>query len=175
MRNATLIIVLGVHLMSGCATVDLKKESRIELNGGAITISYSKDGEFLSLESRAIAKVTSSLPNARDEAATIATLRARRQIVEFLKTDIESEQFLKTVTNSDQKSDESDGLAKAKSVRADISYTLRESLRQRSSGVIQGSYVISEKYDPSANVITVKVGVGKPEKNALAQLRNYLQ
>lgn len=175
MQKLTLALILGVGLLSGCATVDIKKESKIELNGGAITISYSKDGEFLALESRAIAKVTSTLPSARDEAATVATLKARRQIVEFLKTDIESEQFLKTLTSSNQKSDDSDGLAKQTSVKADIGYTIRETLRQKSSGVIQGSYVISEKYDPSTGVVIVTVGLGKPEKNALVQLRNYLQ
>jgi len=175
MRKTKTALVLMMYLLSGCATTDIKNENKVELNGGAITITYSKDGEFRSLESRAIAKVTSSLPSARDEAATVATLKARRQIIEFFKTDIESEQLLKTLTSSNQKSEDLGKQLNESSVKADVSYTLRETLRQKSSGIIQGSYVISEKYDPSSNLVTVTVGVGKSERSALANLRSYLQ
>jgi len=175
MRPKLLVFLVIAIALQGCTTVDKDKERRVELNGGAITISYGKNGEFISLESKAIARVTSSLPGARDEAATVATLRARRQIVEFLKSDLDSEQQIKTQSNSAQKSNESQAGINSRSIDADISYSVRETLRQRSAGVIQGSFIVSERFDQMSNTVIVVVAIGKAERSTLVDLRNYFQ
>jgi hypothetical protein len=174
MGKAGLVFGL-VMVLAGCSTTHTPRSERAEFRGGAISISYSKDGEFQSLRSKATAKVTSNLPSALDEAITVATLRARRQIVEFLKIEIESDQFIKVLTNSSQKSDQANSVRDLSTVRSDIGYSVREDLRQKSKGFVQGSYIVSEEFDPENKLVSVTVGFGTAERGALTALKNYVK
>ena len=97
----TVLLVLVV----ACSTakkesVDSQNKVTSTFQGGGIKISYTKDGEFDYLTSTASAPVTSELLSARDEAITVATVKARRQISEFINTEVQSERFIQTISKS---------------------------------------------------------------------------
>jgi len=100
-----LTISLIILFLSACSTTKKNSaEVSSEFLGGSIKVTYSKSGEFESLSSIASVKVTSELPSAKEEAVSIATVRARRQISEFFNTEVNSERFVTTVTKTLQDS-----------------------------------------------------------------------
>jgi len=125
--------------------------------GGSIKVAYDKStGEVLSIESMATARLVSSLPNAVDESFTVATMRARKQILEFMKTEIESEKFTESVFDTLQKS-EVDNRVKNETVNHNIAQAVKQSIKQKSAGILKGTYVSEKMFDDSTKMVRVTV------------------
>jgi hypothetical protein len=158
MYVSKIIPILFAAFLIGCQSIN--KESietpSVKTTLGGLEIHYASNGDFEFLTSTATAPVTSSLPNARDEAATVATLRARRQISEFLNTNIQSESFTEIVSTSLQQSNQVAN-TENKDVTVKIVTNLRESIRQNSESILKGTVVESVIHDSSTNTVEVKV------------------
>lgn len=167
---------LCVAFLTACQTPlsEPKGEQSLQTLLGGITVTYKKSGEFDSLSSVATAPVVSDLPSAKDEAVTVATLRARRQISEFLNTDISSEKFTETVTTSLQQSSEIVG-TQDKTVTTKIATQLRESIKQKSNVILRGSVVESQIYDPQKKTVTVTVSTGTKATTTSRQLETLMK
>lgn len=171
------LCVLGmVIILTACqSTAPVSQgEQNLQTFLGGITVTYKKSGEFESLSSAASAPVVSDLPSAKDEAVTVATLRARRQISEFLNTDISSEKFTETVTSSLQQSSEIVG-TQDKTVTTKIAIQLRESIKQKSTAILRGSVVKSQIYDPQKKTVTVTVSAGTKATATSRQLETLMK
>lgn len=163
-----------ISILTGCSTTS-KKDGEVssEFIGGNLKITYSKSGEFQSLSSIASVKVTSDLPSAKEEAVTIATVRARRQISEFLNTEVNSERFLTTVTKTLQDS-ATVGSDNSTEINSKIANEVKETIRQRSTALLKGTFVESEVYDPNAKTITVIVKTGVKESGVSKTVRKLM-
>ena len=146
----------------------------IQVLQGGLAIVYKSSGEFESLTSTATAPVVSDLPSAKDEAVTVATLRARKQISEFLNVEIDSEQFTENLTNSVQQSSEVLG-TKDKAVQGKIVTHLKETIRQKSSAILKGTNVESAVYDPTSKTVTVKISTGTQSTTTSRTLKNLMK
>lgn len=171
-------VIIGVTcaaLLSACASVKDKSDAKVvsEFLGGDIKVTYSKSGEFESLASSASVKVISDLSSAKEEAVSVATVRARRQISEFLKTEVESERFVTTVTKSLQESDAVSGVS-ASTVNSKIAMDMKETIRQKSESLLKGTFVESEKFDTSSKVVTVTVKTGVKETGVANTVRKLM-
>ena len=93
----------------------------------------------------------------QDEAYQVAILKARKQIVEFMKVDLESEKFTKTVFNNLQESASEDKKETSNAVNAKIAGELQSSIKQKSSAMLKGTYVEEKSFDAPSNSITVVV------------------
>ena len=171
-----LALIAGILTLTACQSSSplSQEEKNLQTLLGGITVTYKKSGEFDSLSSVATAPVVSDLPSAKDEAATVATLRARRQISEFLNTDISSEKFTETVTSSLQQSSEIVG-TQDKTVTTKIATQLRESIKQRSTAILRGSVVESQIYDPQKKTVTVTVSTGTKATTTSRQLETLMK
>jgi hypothetical protein len=164
-------LVLFVFMLFGCASVSTQnKFLSSDFVGGDLKVTYNKKGEFESISSKATAYVTNNLPNARDQAVTIATLKARRQIAEFLKTEVQSERFLVTVSKTIQDT-ETVNQAGDNKESAKIAYNVRESIRQRSSAILQGTYLQSESFNPDTKTVSVVVSAGSKENSLMKDVK----
>ncbi len=165
-----LICVLFSIFIAGCSST--KKSDSVESTfiGGDLIITYDKRGEFESIRSKATANVTTDLPNSKDQAISIATLKARRQISEFLKVDIQSERFLVTISKSLQEANLENQIGDSKE-GSKIAYNLRESIRQRSNSILQGTYLQSESFNPETKLVTVVISAGKKENKLLKDVK----
>ena len=169
MNNA--IVSLIVVFLFGCASVSSDSRNfTSEFVGGDLKVTYNKKGEFESISSKATAYVTNNLPNSRDQAVTIATLKARRQIAEFLKTEVQSERFLVTVSKSVQETETINQIGDNKE-SANIAYNVRESIRQRSNAILQGTYLQSENFNPDTKIVTVVVSAGTKENTLMKDVK----
>ena len=100
-----LAVVTAVVLLSACSTFQdkrIEKEDSVtsEFMGGEVKITYTKEGHFESMTSTGSARMTNSLPSGQEEAFIVAKLRAQQKMIEFMKNELESERFKKTVYES---------------------------------------------------------------------------
>lgn len=167
----TILMPLIVFMFVGCSITSKNTvQFSSDFVGGDLKVTYNKKGEFESISSKATAYVTNNLPNTRDQAVTIATLKARRQIAEFLKTEVQSERFLVTVSKSIQET-ETVNQAGDNNESARIAYSVRESIRQRSSSILQGTYLQSESFNPDTKIVTVVVSAGTKENSLMKDVK----
>jgi nicotinate-nucleotide pyrophosphorylase len=83
-------------------------------------------------------------------------MRARKQIVEFMKTEIESEKFTDAVFDTLQKSDV-ENKSKNESYNHNIAQSVKQSIKQKSAGILKGTYVSEKVYDQSTKTVRVTV------------------
>jgi hypothetical protein len=151
-----------------------EKEITSEFIGGALKVTYTSNGEFKSLESSASAQVVGDLPSSREQAVAIATAKARRQVAEFIKTEIESERFYQGISDDTQRLNQ-ENASKDRSVIANIANNLREEIKQKSSVVLKGTYVAKESFNETAKVITVVVKSSKEDIGISKSLKKDME
>jgi hypothetical protein len=167
MKKSNILIGFLVLFVSSCTSTPEPKKTKnnasikTEFLGGGLTIAYDKNGEFQSITSISTSKITSTLPSAVEEAIKIATLKARRQIAEFIGTEVKSHRFTSSISNSLQASQISDS-DDASKIRNTIALKVRENITQKSNQILKGTFVKSEKHDNDKNlvVVTVVSGIG---------------
>ena len=181
MKNSQKIhshILLGfiVWILAGCSSLASKQEDLITsaFVGGALKVTYTSNGEFKSLESSASAQVVGDLPSSREQAVAIATAKARRQVAEFIKTEIESERFYQGISDDTQQLNQ-ENTSKDRSVSANIANNHREQIKQKSSGVLKGTYVAKESFNETAKVITVVVKSSKEDIGISKSLKKDME
>ena len=165
MKKSYLLVSFMVLFACACtSTYELKKTKvkapiETEFFGGRLTVAYNKNGEFQSITSVSTSRVTSKLPSAVEDAYKIASLRARRQIAEFINTEVKSDRFTSSLSDSLQASQKSDGEDFSK-VRNTIALKVRENITQKSSQILRGTIVQSQKHDAEKDQVIVTVVTG---------------
>jgi len=173
--NKLLITSTCALMLAACASTGDNSATKVtsEFLGGDIKVTYTKAGQFESLSSSSTVKVTNDLPSAKEEAISIATVRARRQISEFLKTEVQSERFVSTVTKTLQESGSVSGATTA-TVNAKIATDMKETIQQRSESLLKGTFVESEKFDANTKSVTVIVKTGTKEVGVAEAIRKMM-
>ena len=101
--------------------------------------------------------LTSNAPDAAEKAYIVATLRARAQMVEFMKADLESEKFKQTVYKSLQEAEEELKVASSTVVKDTITNELQENIKQKTNAILRGTYVESKEFDKGSSTVKVVV------------------
>lgn len=161
--------------LAGCSTTTNQDtdSGQSEFIGGGITLIYSKKGDFIGLSSKATAQATGKLQSSVDSAIAVATLKARRQIAEFISVELTSDRFVTTVSVDLQESKESnDDLDKQSATQ--IALVLRETIKQRSNQLLKGTVVESETYNDESRVVVVIVRAGAKERKASDALKKMI-
>jgi hypothetical protein len=131
-------------------------------------------GELDSIVSSNSVRLTSTLPYAQDEAYTLATLRAKKQIVQFMREELETEKFANTIFKSLQDAEAEDGKETSKTVKSEIVGELQSSIKQKSSAILQGVFVDEKSYDAKTNTITVVVKTSTKSVDTAKALRKLM-
>jgi hypothetical protein len=169
-----LAVVSTVVLLSACSTLTSKVDGpdsiTAEFMGGDIKVTFNKDGQFESLQSAGTARVTSTLPSATEDAFIVATLRAKQQIAEFMKEEVEGDRFTNTLTNNLQKGNDVNGQV-INEVNTNIAKQVQENIKSKSKAILQGVYVESKKFDNSTNTVRVTVKTSTKDVAVSKQIR----
>jgi PBP1b-binding outer membrane lipoprotein LpoB len=173
MKQYLSVLAIAILLVGCSSTGKSGKEVSSSFIGGDLKIIYNKNGEFEAISSTATAKVLSDLPSAKEEAVIVATAKARRQIAEFMRTEVQSDRFISTVSTSLQQS-ESINQSPDTAESNKIARMVRDNITQRSTAILQGSYVENERYDESLKTIVVIVRAGNKEGAALKGLKKAM-
>jgi hypothetical protein len=115
------LAVAGALLVVGCATnqgviknADLKPETDsirpkpvstvFHRPQGTMTIAFSPDGKFLEITSKGTAAIAGNNAFSIEESAQVAQQRAKRNIAEFISTQLQTTRSLKVLSTTVQKS-----------------------------------------------------------------------
>ena len=143
-------LVSTVVLLSACSTLTSKVDGPdsvvAEFMGGDIKVTFNKDGQFESIQSAGTARVTSTLPSATEDAFIVASLRAKQQIAEFMKEEVEGDRFTNTLTDNIQNGSDINGQI-INEVNSKIAKQVQENIKSKSKAILQGVYVESKKFD----------------------------
>ena len=171
-----IVIVSAVVFLTACSTLSGKKDEpkvNTDFMGGNIRVSYTLTGEFESLTSSGVAKVTSTLPSAVDEAYLVATLQARKQIVEFMKVEVENSNFIRAVAESLQEGTNTNGSPDNK-VTSKIATELQDNIRQQSKAILIGTYVADKSYDAGSRTVKVVIRTGVKDAEVAKQVSRIM-
>jgi len=130
------LAVAGALLVVGCATnqgviknADLKPETDsirpkpvstvFHRPEGAMTITFSPDGKFLEITSKGTAPIAGNNAFSIEDAAQVAQLRAKKNIAEFISTQLTTTRSLKVLSTTVQKSLENTTNGMAEEVKVD--------------------------------------------------------
>jgi hypothetical protein len=171
-----LFVMFTAVMLSACSTFSPKKDEpkvNTDFMGGNIKVSYTLTGEFESLTSSGVAKVTSNLPSAVDEAYLVATLQARKQIVEFMKVEVENSNFIRAVAESLQEGVNTNGSPDNK-VTSKIATELQDNIKQQSKAILTGTYVSDKSYDASTRSVKVVIKTGVKDNEVAKQVSRMM-
>ncbi len=190
---ALVFVSAGLGLLVGCSgkgSGDTNQANQLAAadfakQNGKVTLTFDSKGQWESISSIAMAAVSTNSAEGREQAVTIATLRARRNIAEFLSTDINSSRSLVVVSRTLQKANEK-GTAEssaqpialtddemgevdkdikngtAQNTRTDdnsftIANTVRERITSSSAAILKGVAVVAQDTSPDFKTVRVQV------------------
>jgi len=130
------LAVAGALLVVGCATnqgviknADLKPETDsirpkpvstvFHRPQGTMTITFSPDGKFLEITSKGTAPIAGNNAYSIEQAAQVAQLRAKRNISEFISTQLNTQRSTKVLSTAVQKSLENTTNGMSEEVKVD--------------------------------------------------------
>ena len=101
----------------------------------------------------------------------VATMRAKRNIVEFIQTDLNSSKSHEAITNAlakDVSADES----KTRERAGNIATKIQEKIAVEANGIVKGVYIVDRKISGDKSMAVVTVEVSKKSMRAAQQVRN---
>ena len=166
---------------------------------GVATLEFDEDGHFVQLTGKASAAMTGNNVEGVEQAVTVATMRAKRHISEFIESDLSSERTLNvlsdgalkrkqsdtnnTVTISDNSYDVNGEISSNRSEANDtdlresqrISENVREFITLSSSNILRGLRVINETVDNDQMTVVVEVAVTRDAIKAAKNLKELMK
>ena len=170
-----LSMTAALALLAGCSSTPDKAPERTQSDfmGGGITLVYTDDGDLKGISSTATAPVIGNLPSSMDQAIAVATLKARRQIAEFIQVEVTSDRFMTTVSRDLQQSESFNG-SQNQQVTMNIVNELRDNIRQRSQQILRGTVVEKEDYNSLNRTVAVTVVAGEKQSEAARAVRSMM-
>lgn len=179
MKNFLTVAVLALAL-SACSTTKLTDVDPVSNDAvkftqdfGKVEVTFNDKGDWETLKSSATSSVPIDVDAGLEQAMNVATMRAKRNIVEFINTDLKSSKTTEAITNSLAKN-VSSGDEKSQDRAANIATQITEKISVQADGLLKGVYVVERKISSDKRTVVVTVQVDKRSMRAAQQLRMAL-
>ncbi len=176
MKKVILVAAMAA-VLSACSTtktVDLDPVSKDAVKYtqefGKVEVTFNDKGEWESLKSTGTSAIPLSDNAALEQAMNVATMRAKRNIVEFIQTDLQSSKSHEAITNALAKDVSSDD-AKARERAGNIATKIQEKISVQADGLLKGVYITDRKISGDKTMAVVTVTVDKRSMRAAQQVR----
>jgi hypothetical protein len=176
MKNFVIVASIALAL-SACSTtkkVDLdpvsNETTKYVQDFGKVEVTFTDDGQWTQIKSSATSAVPIREDLGLEQAMNVATMRAKRNIVEFINTDLKSSKTTDTITKALAKNVSEDD-ATTKQRAANIATDITEKIAVEANGILKGVYVIERKVSSDKSSVVVVVQVDKRSMRAAQQLR----
>jgi hypothetical protein len=163
-------------ILSACSTthVDLNAVSKDAVKYtqefGKVEVTFNDKGEWESLKSTGTSAIPLSDNAALEQGMNVATLRAKRNIVEFLQTDLQSSKTHEAITTALAKDVSSDD-NKTRERAGNIATKIQEKISSQADGLLKGVYITDRKISNDQTMAVVTVQVDKRSMRAAQQVR----
>ena len=172
-----LIVALAV-LATACSTTKLTQDEvspdavKYTQDFGKVEVTYTEN-TWTEIKSTGTSAVPISDNAGLEQAMNIATMRAKRNIVEFINTDLKSGKTVDTITDSLAKEVAEDD-QKSKQKAANIATKVSEKIAVEANGILKGVYISERKVSSDGRTVAVTVKVDKRSMRTAQQLRASL-
>lgn len=137
---------------------------------GKVEVTFDDKGNWLVIKSSATSNVPVDVDAGLEQGMNVAVMRAKRNIVEFINSDLQSSKTTDTFTKSLAKSiADNDEVSKQRA--ANIAQEISEKIAVNANGILKGVYVSERKVSPDHRMVAVTVQVDKKSMRAAQQLR----
>lgn len=202
MKNFAFGILMAAILMSGCTSSQKNPDSEsaglvgnpieadfLEKNG-PVKLAFDDKGNWLSIESSATAPLGFDAAEGREVAFKVATMRAKRNLVEFIQNDLQSRKSVQTISNAFLKSigqiensygddpesedGERGGSQTTRELRQKankLAMTVRERIDDNAQMIIKGVHISDRKVSARAGHVSVTVRVSRHSIKAADAIR----
>jgi hypothetical protein len=172
-----IIIVAAVLALSACGTTSKLTNTDVTEEGtqfaqdfGKVQVTFDDKGNWISLKSSAASFVPIAHDAGIEQGMNVATLRAKRNIVEFINTDLKSKKTTDTITKALAKNVSEDDTESKQRV-ANIATEITEKITVEASGIIRGVYITERKVSSDGKNVVVTVSVDKRSMRVARQIK----
>ena len=176
-------ILLSAMIVSitACSTVKPKEDEIITADAvkfaqdfGKVEVSFNDKGDWESIKSTASSFVPMEHDAALEQGMNVATMRAKRNIVEFLQSDLRSKKTTDTMTKALAQNISEDDV-KSKQKAANIATEIVEKISVEGNGLIRGAFVSKREITPDAKNVSVTVTITKQSLQSVAKIRQVMR
>lgn len=176
-KSIIAIAIAGSLVMTGCSTfskTEAQKQQDVQVSQveflkehGGVSVKFDDMGNWISVQSTGVAETSGVRFNAAHEAYEVATLRAQRNLSEYLTQDVTSKVTLDTFSDLAKTEDKTvDGDA--------LAYKLSENIIRDSHAMLQGVMIVKRDYDEDNKMVSVTIEVSKNSMKAAGQIRDAI-
>jgi hypothetical protein len=167
----------------------------LEANG-PLKLSFDEKGRWVTIETSATAPLSFDAAEGRELAFKIATMRAKRNLVEFLSNDLKSSKSLRTISKSylksigqtdsnntngyaedDGENDVSQNQQQTRELRQKantIASTVRESIDDNAQFILKGVFISSRKVSRDGSHVSVSIRVSQQSMSTANSIRQQI-
>jgi hypothetical protein len=179
MKKLILVAAMAA-MLTACSSVKLTDVDPVSADAvkytqdfGKVEVTFNDKGDWDLVKSSGTSSVPIDVDAGLEQAMNIATLRAKRNIVEFINTDLKSSKSTEALTNSLAKNVSSED-GKSQERAASIATQVQEKISVQADGLLKGVYVVERKISSDKKTVVVTVQVDKRSMRAANQLRSSL-
>lgn len=173
-----LFVVSAIVLaLSACSTTKLADVDTVSSDAvkytqdfGKVEVTYTDKGDWEVIKSSGTSAVPIDTDMGLEQGMNVAVMRAKRNIVEFMNTDLKSSKTTDTITKSLAKNVSSND-DKSQDRAANIASEITEKISVQADGILKGVYVVDRKISPDKRTVVVTVQVDKRSMRAAKQFR----
>lgn len=176
MKKLILVAAMAA-VLSACSSmksVDLDPVSKDAIKYtqefGKVEVTFNDKGDWESIKSTGTSAIPLNDNAALEQAMNVATMRAKRNIVEFTQTDLQSSKSHEAITNALAKDVSSDD-NKSRERAGNIATKIQEKIAVQSDGLLKGVYITDRKISGDKTMAVVTVQVDKRSMRAAQQVR----
>ena len=171
-----LLIVVSLLALTACSTTKVAMDEaspdavKYTQDFGKVEVTFNDKGDWDLVKSSATSSVPINVDAGLEQAMNVATMRAKRNIVEFINTDLKSTKTADTITKALAKNVTSDDEA-SKQRAANIASEITEKISVQADGILKGVYVVERKVSSDKKYVVVTVQVDQRSMKAARQIR----
>lgn len=176
MKKVILVAAMAA-VLSACSSmksVDLDPVSKDAIKYtqefGKVEVTFNDKGDWESIKSTGTSAIPLNDNAALEQAMNVATMRAKRNIVEFTQTDLQSSKSHEAITNALAKDVSSDD-NKSRERAGNIATKIQEKISVQADGLLKGVYITDRKISGDKSMAVVTVQVDKRSMRAAQQVR----
>lgn len=171
------LLIIGMAVLAtACSTTkvteDLTSKDAVKYTQdfGKVEVTFNDKGDWDMIKSSGTAAVPLDDNAALEQAMNLATMRAKRNIVEFMKVDLQSSKATDSITNAIAKDVSADDM-KSRERAGNIATKIQEKIAVQSDGILKGVYVSDRKISSDKTTVVITVQVDKRSMVAASKLR----
>lgn len=176
MNKRIFITSLLALSLAACSSTKLSNEDmtpegvKFAQDFGKVELTFNDKGEWESIKSTATSFVPIENDAGIEQGMNVAAMRAKRNIIEFINTDLKSTKTSETITNALAANMKEDG-ANAERKAADLTTKIKENIAVEANGIVRGAYVMERKVSSDGKNVSVTVMVDKRSMRAANSIK----